>query len=224
MAEKEKTEAKPAPAAEAAAEAKPKKKGKLVPLLMIAGLMGVEGVGVFFVTKMMTGAPAAAEGAEHAEGEEVEGGHAPAEEHGGDSHAAPADEHGKAADSHGKPADGHGGKSASPVSKGPVEIDITECRPNNRTSGKLISLKIRVSALVMGPESEKAKALVEGNKARINDRVNVVVRSATPQELNEPGLETVKRRLKQELARVFGDEKLILEVLIPDMMQSGSGL
>ena len=217
MAEKEKTEAKPAPAAEAVAEAKPKKKGKLVPLLMIAGLMIVQGVGVYFVTKMMSGAPATAEGAEHAEGEAAEGKHAPAEEHGADSHAAPADEHGKA-------SDGHGGKTAAPVSKGPVEIDITECRPNNRTSGKLISLKLRVSALVMGPESEKAKTLVESNKARINDRVNVVVRSATPQELNEPGLETIKRRLKQELARVLCDEKLILEVLIPEMMQSGSGL
>lgn len=217
MAEKEKTEAKPTPAAETAAEVKPKKKGKLVPMLMIGGLMLVQSVGVYFVTKMMTGAPATAEGAEHAEGEAAEGEHAPADEHGGDSHAAPPDEHGKA-------ADGHGGKPAAPVSKGPVEIDITECRPNNRTSGKLISLKLRVSALVMGPEAEKTKVLVEGNKARINDRVNVVVRSATPQELNEPGLETIKRRLKQELARVLCDEKLILEVLIPEMMQSGSGL
>lgn len=217
MAEKEKTEAKPTPAAETPAEAKPKKKSKLVPMLMIGGLMLVQGVGVYFVTKMMTGAPATAEGAEHAEGDAAEGEHAPADEHGGDSHAAPADEHGKA-------AEGHGAKPAAPASKGPVEIDITECRPNNRTSGKLISLKLRVSALVMGPEAEKAKTLVEGNKARIDDRVNVVVRSATPQELNEPGLETIKRRLKQELARVLGDEKLILEVLIPDMMQSGSGL
>jgi flagellar basal body-associated protein FliL len=217
MAEKEKTEAKPTPAPEAAGDAKPKKKGKLVPLLVIGGLMIVQGVGVYFVTKMMTGAPAAAEGAEHAEGEATEGDHGASDDHGSDSHAAPADEHGKA-------SDGHGGKSAAPVSKGPVEIDITECRPNNRTSGKLISLKLRVSALVMGSEAEKAKTLVEGNKARINDRVNVVVRSATPQELNEPGLETIKRRLKQELARVLCDEKLILEVLIPELMQSGSGL
>lgn len=217
MAEKEKAEAKPVPAADAATEAKPKKKGKLVPLLIIVGLMVVQGVGVYFVTKMMSGAPATAEGAEHAEGEGAQDEHAPADEHGGDSHAAPTDEHGKA-------AEGHGAKPAAPVSKGPVEIDVTECRPNNRTSGKLISLKLRVSALVMGPEAEKAKTLVESNKSRINDRVNVVIRSATPQELNEPGLETIKRRLKQELARVLGDEKLILEVLIPEMMQSGSGL
>lgn len=216
---KEKAEA-PAPAAAPAdAAAAPKKKGKLFPMLIIAALMGVEGVGVFFATKMFSGGePASAEGAEH--GEEADAHAAP------DSHEAPAPDKHAAADSHGG-GGGHGekgGKGSAPTPTGPTEIDITEVRPNNRTSGKLISLKMRVSALVEGGNVEKAKTLVESNKSRINDRVNVVVRSATAQELNEPGLETIKRRFKQELSRVLGDEKLIIEVLIPEMMQSGSGL
>jgi flagellar basal body-associated protein FliL len=91
-------------------------------------------------------------------------------------------------------------------------------------TGKLITLKIRVSALVASADAERAKTLVEANKARINDRINFVVRSAEPQDLNEPGLETIKRRIKHELAKVLDDERLLQEVLIPEMLQSGSGL
>jgi len=200
--QKHETHAASAPPADGAAGAVPKKKRKLVPVLILAGLMGIEGVGVFFVTKMFSGGqPASAEGAEF-----------------GDT----ADENAET-DARNS-AGGQMRDKKSPANNGPSEIDITECRLNNRTSGKLITLKMRVSALVTSADAEKAKALVEANKARINDRVNVVVRSATPQELNEPGLETIKRRLKQEFARVLGDEKLISEVLIPEMMQSGSGL
>jgi flagellar basal body-associated protein FliL len=78
--------------------------------------------------------------------------------------------------------------------------------------------------LVASADAERAKQIAEANKARINDRVNVVIRSAEPKDLNEPGLETIKRRLKHELARVMGDEQLIQEILIPEFLQSGSGL
>lgn len=195
---KEKPDAQNPPAPEAAADAPPKKRGKLIPILMLVGIMGVEGVGVFFLTKMLSGSePATAEGAEVAEGE---GGEKPAAE-GAD-----------------------GGDPTKVVPATPIEVDLAECRPSNRGTGKLVTIKLRVSALITGVDAEKAKEIVTTNKARINDRVNIVIRSATPQELNEPGLETIKRRLKQEMARVLGDEKLIQEILIPEMMQSGSGL
>jgi flagellar basal body-associated protein FliL len=174
-----------------------KPKGRGLSLVLVAILMGAEGVGVFFLTKMFASSePSSAAASE------------------GESAPAP-------------PTEGHAAKSehgATGAVGGQAEIELTECRPSNKMTGKLITLKIRVSALVASAEVERARTLAEANKARINDRVNFVIRSAEPQALNEPGLETIKRRLKHELAKVLGDEQLIQEVLIPEMLQSGSGL
>mgnify|MGYP001577571254 FL=1 len=183
-----------------------KPKGRGLSLVLVAILMGAEGVGVFFVTKMFAGSePSSAAASE------------------GESSPAPPTEGHAAKSEHGATGE-HGGKSPTGAVGGQVEIDLTECRPSNKMTGKLITLKIRVSALVASAEVERARTLAEANKARINDRVNFVIRSAEPQALNEPGLETIKRRLKHELAKVLGDEQLIQEVLIPEMLQSGSGL
>jgi hypothetical protein len=106
-----------------------------------------------------------------------------------------------------------------------AEVELAECRPVNKETGKLISIQIRVSALVMAENLEKAKTAVEANQTRVEERVNVVIRSAEPQFLNEPGLQTIKRRLKVELNRLFGNnEELIREVLVPEFIQSGSGV
>lgn len=105
-----------------------------------------------------------------------------------------------------------------------AEIELAECRPSNVTSGRFITFHLRVSALVLDKDQERARDLVALNQARIEDRVNVVIRSAEPRELSEPGLETLRRRLKRELAQVFKDPALIKQVLIPFMLQSGPGL
>ena len=73
-------------------------------------------------------------------------------------------------------------------------------------------------------DTEKAANLVKANQARINDRVNFIIRAAEPQHLKEPGLDTIKRKLKAELDRVLGEENLIKEVLVPDFLQSGPGV
>ena len=104
------------------------------------------------------------------------------------------------------------------------EVELAECRPNNRMSGKFISLHVRVEASVPTSELERAKAMIKARQARIRDRVNFVIRSAELKHLNEPGLETIRRRFKHELDRVFSDEKLIREVLITEWQQSSSGV
>ena len=105
-----------------------------------------------------------------------------------------------------------------------AEVELSECRPINRVTGKLISFRMRASILVTTSEVERAKALIQANKARIDDRVNFVIRSADPAHLNEPALDTIKRRIKSEMDRIVGDEKLVHEVLIPEMLPSGPGL
>jgi hypothetical protein len=105
-----------------------------------------------------------------------------------------------------------------------VEVDLGECRPSNKMSGKFVTFQIRVSGLVDPKKREAVQEMIRARQARIDDAVNVVIRGAQPSELNEPGLETIRRRLKHELGGVFGDDELIHQVLIPQMLQSGPGL
>lgn len=110
-------------------------------------------------------------------------------------------------------------EEAAPVDQ-TSEVDIVDCRPSNNATGRLQTYRLRVSALVRSQDAEKVNGLVESNRARIEDRVNFVIRSAEPHHLEEPGLETIKRRVKKELDQILGDEQLILEILIPELLQA----
>ena len=116
-----------------------------------------------------------------------------------------------------------GGESAAPQQL-TAEVEIAECRPSNFVSGRLVNFKLRVSALVLLTDEAKAAELLEANQSRITDRINFIIRSAEPHHLAEPGLETIKRRMKHEIDAIVGDQHLIREVLIPEMLQSGPGL
>ena len=105
-----------------------------------------------------------------------------------------------------------------------VEVALAECRPSNKISGKFVTFQIRVLGLVAAEDFERAQKLVESRKARLEDGVNIVIRSAEPKQLNEPDLSTLRRRLRQEFGRVFDDPDLIKQVLIPSMLQSGPGV
>lgn len=192
----------PVQAEAAPASGEAKKPSRKKSLLIVASLMLVEGVAIFFGTRMLAG-PAVAT---------AEEAHASAEDHGA------AEAHG-----HGGGHEGGGAKNA-PFESEFGEITISECRTTNRESGRLITFRMRVSVLVKAAQLEKAKSLIESNRARIDDRINFVIRSADPAFLNEPTLETIKRRLKSELDRLMCDEHLIEEVLIPEMLASAPGL
>lgn len=105
-----------------------------------------------------------------------------------------------------------------------AELEIAECRPSNKMAGKFINFHIRVSALVSSDDLEGAEALARGKRAQLEDCVNTVIRRSAPKHFNEPGYETLKRRLKQEIDRVFGDDQLIKKILIPHLLQSGPGV
>jgi hypothetical protein len=105
-----------------------------------------------------------------------------------------------------------------------AEVELAECRPSNKASGKFVTFHIRVTALVAAEDEEKVKNLVRLKQARLEDGVNTVIRSAEPKHFNEPTLDTIKRRLKHEFDRIFGDDQLIKEVLIPQLLQSGPGV
>lgn len=198
-------------AAQTSSESQPKPRGKLSPLMVIGALMAVEGIAVFFAARMFDSAPASAEAA--------------LVEEGGD-HAAPAAEHGAPAADHGGAAESGGGEHGAGKAVGEqfAEIELAECRPSNKLTGKLVTFHLKVSVLVSAADKERADAAAKSRLARIQDAINVVMRSAEPAQLSEPGLETLRRRLKHEFDKIFGDETLIKQVLIPQLLQSGSGV
>ncbi len=118
--------------------------------------------------------------------------------------------------------DGSGDGEEEPISiEGELkEIELADCRPSNRMSGKFVTYHIRVSALVPAGQYDAIDDMVRARKARIEDGVNTVIRSAEPKFLTDPRLDTIRRHLKTELDRIFGDEGLIKEVLIPELQES----
>ena len=158
-------------------------KSKLFAIMIVAGLMLIEGVGVYSLVKFTGGTPAASEAAQ-----------------GG-----------------GKTEPGQPIELPKDLE---AEVEVLECRPSNRTVGKLITFHLKVSVLVRRENQEQVQKLVEEKKGRLQDRVNYVIRSAQLKHLNEPGLETIRRQIKHEFDSIFGDDELIVAVLIPQMLQS----
>ncbi len=167
-----------------AGEPKPKK--KLFPILLIAGLMLVEGVVIFAAVKFLGGDPTAADAGEVQEGD--------------------------------------GAEDAEPDSVDLAEITIAETDAFNSLSGRLYVYHIRVAAQVAKDDQDKTVKLIEEREATILDRINTVIRSADPKHLNEPGLETIRRQIKFELDKILQDDSLILELLVPKLLQTRASL
>ncbi len=102
-----------------------------------------------------------------------------------------------------------------------VEAALADCRVVNAKEGRLFRYSIRVSVLVDRSDLERLQKLIESRRSRIDERINIALRSAEPRQLKEPGFETLKRRLKADMADVFGDEALVRDVIIPELIQTG---
>jgi flagellar basal body-associated protein FliL len=104
------------------------------------------------------------------------------------------------------------------------EVAVTECDAINRASGQAVAVHIVLSALVSPEKAELVQKLVAKRRSTIQDRVQLVVRGADPKHLNDPGLETIRRQLKAELDNILGDDQLLRELLIPEILQTRSSL
>ena len=105
-----------------------------------------------------------------------------------------------------------------------AELALIECDAINRKSGQSIVVHISISVRVAAGDQEHAARLIEKRQDTFKDRVQMILRSAEPQHLNEPNLDTLKRQVKFEVDKILEDDKLILEVLIPQILQSRSHL
>ncbi len=106
---------------------------------------------------------------------------------------------------------------------GQTEVELCEVDAFNRKEGKLHVYSMKLSAMVAAEDAESVAAFVEARAASISDRVQLVIRSADPQHLNDPSLEMVKRQIKQELNNLIGKE-LIEELLVSKLLQSRTNL
>jgi len=178
------------PAEKPAAEGK--KKQTLVMLGILFAVMAVEGGGIFFAVKFFSGGPKAAV---------AEGLATPATSAGG---------------GHGG---GHGGAGGEGEKAAEVTLDaelqVAKLKAPNMKSGRLFLYDIEVYAKTKKDKADTLKKMLEGYKATIEDRLTRVVRSAEPQDLQEDGLETIRRQVKHELGQIVGDEKMVEEILIP---------
>ena len=105
-----------------------------------------------------------------------------------------------------------------------AEIELADCRPSNKMAGRVSTYHIRVLGLVQAERLTEIETMARARRARLEDAVNVVIRSADPKHLDEPELGTIKRRIKYEFDRIFGNESLIQEIVIPQLLQSRPGV
>ena len=105
-----------------------------------------------------------------------------------------------------------------------AEVAVAQCDAINRTSGQAVVVHLVISALVSPENTERMGKLMEKRRDTVQDRIQFVVRGADPKHLNEPGLETLRRDIKAELGKVLGDDELIVDLLIPQILQTRSNL
>jgi flagellar basal body-associated protein FliL len=161
--------------------AAPKKKKSLT-VIIVAGVMIAEAVGIFLAVR---------------------------------THAAPA-----AAEAAAEPPP----NPEQLIEKMDIELPVAECDAINRRSGAAVMVRLGISVRVGSENKEHATKLIEKRQSTIKDRVQMILRSVDPEQFNEPDLDSLKRQIKTELDRILEDEKLIVEVLIPQILQSQTRL
>ena len=105
-----------------------------------------------------------------------------------------------------------------------AEVLLADTDAFNNRSGRLYMYHIQVTGLVKVANRDRLEQLAAERGATIRDRINTVIRGADPKHLNEPGLETLRRQIQFELNKIIGDDSLILELLIPQLLQSRTSL
>jgi flagellar basal body-associated protein FliL len=123
----------------------------------------------------------------------------------GESHAekghaeAAADEH-----------DVDGGTDVAEVRLGDFSFSNGTASP-----GSIMHVDFKLSAVTAAKQASSLEAQVKAREARIRQAVNRIVRSSGLDELNDPGLTTIKRLARDEINRVL-QKSYVIEVVITD--------
>lgn len=176
---------------EAAEQAEgPKKKSPMMLIGVIAGVMVLEAVGVYFVVSTLSHKPEAAT-AKQISGAHGEGGE----------------------------GDGHGAAPDHSDAEAPVELKLVEEKFQNMSAGKAWLWDAALFLQVKNKNSNFVKETLKAREAEVKEGVAMIFRKATLNQLKEPGLETVNRQVLAFVNKVIepdADGKSRVErILIP---------
>jgi flagellar basal body-associated protein FliL len=169
----------------------PKKKSPVMLIGIIAVVMVVEAVGVYFVVSALSHKP------ESAGAKQIAGAHSGGGEEGGD----------------------HGSGSDHSDAEAPVELKLVEDKFQNMSAGKAWLWDAALFLQVKNKHANFVKERLKAREAEIKEGVAMIFRKATLNQLKEPGLETVNRQVAAFVNKVVeadADGKSRVErVLIP---------
>lgn len=97
-----------------------------------------------------------------------------------------------------------------------AEVELLKrCKIPNSSKGITYLYDFDLAILVPVDKQEAATTLVEEHRAQISDRVGQLVRAANSRVLDEVDFKSLRMQIHEALAKVFDDETLVIEVLIP---------
>ena len=96
-----------------------------------------------------------------------------------------------------------------------VEQLIVEYRFPNTKTGRTYLYDLKIVASLKRANLEAVRSELTSRENAVHDEVRTIIASADPKDLNEPGLETLRRQVHQVLKEMLGDEDLVTDILIP---------
>jgi hypothetical protein len=135
---------------------------------------------------------------------------------GGDGTSAHAEEgHGDSHDKHAQHDDGHGGHDAQGHGDGEAstgdgangveillgEFNVTSFQPQANST---LRISFQLYATTSLEDEYELKKLLEANKHRVREQVLIIARSATIEDLADPMLTLIKRKVSEKVNRLIG--------------------
>lgn len=105
-----------------------------------------------------------------------------------------------------------------------AEIEVAQFRAPNEKTGQLFVYDLKVAVVVPVERKDEAEQLVDRVSSKITDRLIRVIRRAEPGQLREEDLGSLRRQIKYELDKLFQDDTMVREVLIPYFQKYRSDL
>lgn len=98
-----------------------------------------------------------------------------------------------------------------------AEVRLGDFGFSNGTAspGSIMHVDFKLSAITSAKQASSLEAQVKAREARIRQAVNRIVRSSNLDELNDPGLTTIKRQARDEINRVL-QKSYVIEIVISD--------
>lgn len=103
------------------------------------------------------------------------------------------------------------------------ELELARVRVQNTNGERTILYSVTANIVVPTEEEADVQTFLDNHRAAINDMLSRIIRAAEDKQLNEYGLETLKRLIKFELTKMMGDDLKVDRVLISEFTPLPTG-